>query len=113
VSLVKGAADRILSTLPQEKGFHFYLGLGMPTDTVALSLTDFGSKLKSVDAKSLEFHTQRGDFENWIYMLGDSDLGKSLVKLRATKTSGEKLRTELLRIVQTRVRILRKVSGKK
>jgi hypothetical protein len=113
VSIIKGTAERILSSVPQEKGFHFYLGLGMPTGTNALSLTDFGSKLKSVDARSLEFHTHRGDFENWVYMLGDTELVKSLVKLRGTSASGEKLRAELVRIVQTRVRALQRLAGKK
>ena len=113
MSLVKGAAERILSTVPPEKGFHFYLDLGKPTDVVALSLTDFGSKLKSSDAKALEFHTQRGDFENWVYMLGDAELAKNLMKLREAKVSGEKLRAELVRIVQTRVRILQRTAGKK
>jgi hypothetical protein len=113
MSIVKGAAERILSSVPPEKGFHFYLDLGKPADMVALSLADFGSKLKSVDVKSLEFHTHRGDFENWVYMLGDGELAKSLMKLRGTNPSGERLRGELVRIVQTRVKILQRALGKK
>ena len=41
-------------------------------------------------------------------MLGDPELVKSLVKLRGSGLSGEKLRAELVRVVQTRVRQLQR-----
>jgi Family of unknown function (DUF5752) len=113
MSLVKGAAERILAKVSHERGFHFYIGLGVPTDVFALSLQEFGAKLKTVDVKSLEFHTRRGDFEKWAYMLGDGELAKSLMKLREDNTAGERLREELVRIVQTRVRLLQKSAAKK
>jgi hypothetical protein len=41
-------------------------------------------------------------------MLGDAELAKSLVKLKKSALVGEKLRTELVRTVQTRVKQLQR-----
>jgi len=62
--------------------------------------------------KSVEFHSGRGDFEKWVYMLGDVELSKSLLKLRNLGLRGEKLRSELVRVVQTRVRQLQRSVSK-
>jgi hypothetical protein len=108
MSVAKGLAERILSPVSQERSFYFYLDEGRPLDSVGRSLKEFGEILKAVDVKSLEFHSGRGDFEKWVYMLGDVELSKSLVKLRSSGFKGEKLRSELVRVVQTRVRQLQR-----
>jgi len=112
MSVAKGLAERILAPVSPERAFYFYADIGMPIDAVARSLKEFGEKLKTVDAKSLEFHVGRGDFEKWALMLGDAELVKVLVRVRGLGLSGEKLRAELVRGVQTRVRQLQRSSAK-
>ena len=108
MSVAKGLADRILAPVSHERAFFFYTEVGRPLDAVAHSLKEFGEKLKTVDMKSLQFHLERGDFEKWVYMLGDAELAKSLVKLKKANYAGEKLRAELVRVVQTRVKQLQR-----
>ncbi len=112
VSVAKGLATRILAPVNQERAFYFYTGMGEPTGVEAKSLKEFVEKVKGVQTKSLEFHLGRGDFENWVYMLGDPELVKSLVKLRGAGLTGEKLRAELVRVVQTRIRQLQRSTAK-
>jgi hypothetical protein len=115
MSTTKGGSSRILEPVSSERAFYFYAGVGRPLGDIASSLKEFGTVIKTVDVESLEFHLARGDFEKWVYMLGDSDLAKSLVILRESKLSGEKLRAELVRVIQTRVRQIQiqKVAPKK
>jgi len=108
MSVAKGLAERILAPVSHERAFYFYAEVGRPLDAAANSLKEFGEKLKTVEAKSLQFHLERGDFEKWAYMLGDSELAKSLSKLKKPALAGEKLRTELVRVVQTRVKQLQR-----
>lgn len=110
--MAKGLAQRILSPVNPERAFYFYADIGMPIDAVAHSLKEFGERLKTLDVKSLEFHLGRGDFERWVYMLGDAELVKAMVKLRGLGFSGEKLRAELVRSVQTRLRQLQRSTAK-
>ena len=108
MSVAKGLAERILAPVSHERAFYFYAEVGRPLDAVAHSLKEFGERLKSVDAKSLQFHLERGDFEKWVYMLGDAELAKALVKVKKSALAGEKLRTELVRVIQTRLRQLQR-----
>ena len=108
MSVAKGLAEKILASVNPERAFYFYAGMGEPIGTAANSLKEFVEKVKTVQVRSLEFHLGRGDFENWVYMLGDSELVKSLVRLRGSGLSGERLRAELFRVVQTRVRQLQR-----
>jgi hypothetical protein len=113
MSIAKGLAEKILSPVPSDKAFHFYLAEGKPLGVSSSDLKDFGSKLKTVDVVSLEFHTKRGDFEKWVYMLGDGELTKSLMRLREANFSEKRLRSELVKLVQTRVRQLQKPQMKR
>jgi hypothetical protein len=45
-------------------------------------------------------------------MLGDGELAKSLIKVRDANYSGEKLRTELVKTVQTRIHQLKRPAPK-
>ena len=112
MSVAKGMAERILAPVSRERSFYFYIDVGIPTDAAATSLKDFGEKVKTVDIRSIEFHLGRGDFEKWIYMLGDPELAKALVRLKGSGVSGEKLRAELLRQIRTRVRQLQRSATK-
>jgi hypothetical protein len=113
MSVPKGIAERILAPVSPDRAFLFYAEVDRPLNVSANSLRDFGTKVKEVDLVSLEFHLKRGDFEKWIYMLGDAELVKSLMKLRESNLTGDRLRAELVRIVQTRVRQLQRPPPKK
>lgn len=82
------------------KEFHFYIGIGQYTGISAKSLEEFLDRLKSVDAKSLEFHMARGDFEAWIRdVFNDQEMAREFVKLKNAGIKGEDLRTKLLEVV--------------
>jgi hypothetical protein len=112
MSVAKGLAERILAPVSPERAFYFYSEIGRPIDAVARSLKEFGERVKTVEAKSLEFHVARGDFEKWALMLGDSELAKTLVRVRGLGLSGEKLRVEVVKGVQTRLRQLQRSVAK-
>jgi hypothetical protein len=105
--------SRILEPVSAERAFYFYADIGRPLGVIASGLKEFGSQLKTVEVASLEFHLKRGDFEKWVQMLGDADLASNLAKLREGGLAGEKLRAELVRVVQTRVRQLQRVPSRK
>ena len=65
----KPSNDNILRTVPDERAFYFYKGIDSPAGIKASNLEEFLQTLKKVDATSVEFHTGRHDFENWIRML--------------------------------------------
>jgi hypothetical protein len=112
MSVARGLAQRILAPVSPERAFYFYADIGRPIDATARSLKEFGEKLQTVGAESLEFHVTRGDFERWAMMLGDPELVKALVRARGLGLSGERLRAELVRGVQTRVRQLQRSVAK-
>jgi hypothetical protein len=57
-----------------------------------------------VDEKSLGFHLQRGDFEDWIRgVLKDEELAKQVKQLRAANLAGENLRDRLYSVVTARL----------
>jgi hypothetical protein len=98
----------ILRTVPYEKGFHFYTGLGYSTGKTATSLDSFDKILQVVAADSVIFHFQRGDFRKWIEdTLGDQVLAKRVSSIKPP-VSAEELRKELLAIVQTRIKELKR-----
>jgi hypothetical protein len=67
---------------------------------MAWSLKGFLKAVKEIDAKSLEFHNSRGDFENWAEKsLCDRELAKKLRDIKLVKTMGEKLRKNIVKIV--------------
>jgi len=105
--------SRILEPVSAERAFYFYVDVGRPLGVIASGMKEFGSQLKTVEVASLEFHLKRGDFEKWVQMLGDADLASNLAKLREGGLAGEKLRAELVRVVQTRVRQLQRVPSRK
>jgi len=105
----KEKADEILAYLPIEKSFHFYADIGKPLDVHAASLQDFCDKILKIDISSIEFHTNRGDFEAWFMGLGDIELARKTLLIREQKMFGAELRQRLHEIVKNRCEELTKV----
>ena len=100
--ITKENAKAILSPTPSEKAFHFYGGMEKPLEIYACGIQDFLEKTQSVTLESLEFHANRGDFENWFESIGDCELAKKMALLKEKKLSGEQLRERLREIVTNR-----------
>lgn len=107
----KEKAVEISKYLPAEKSFQFYADIGKPLNIHASSLGDFCDKIKSIDPSSVEFHTNRGDFEAWFTGLGDTELARKTLLVREQKMCGEELRKKLYEIVKNRCEKLAKVRG--
>jgi len=105
----KEKAVEILAYLPAEKSFQFYVDYGKPIGVHAASLQDFCDKIMTVDLGSIEFHTNRGDFEAWFNGLGDAELARKALLIRERKMSGEELRKKLYDAVKNRCEELAKV----
>ena len=103
-------ATKILGELPVEQAFYFYSGVGFQTGKSARSLVEFIDSIKVIEPTSLEFHAQRGDFENWIKMLGDETLSQQIVNVRKFNLQGEALRKRLLQVLRLRYGFLNKIS---
>jgi predicted heme/steroid binding protein len=96
--------ENVSKTVPPEKIFHFYDGIGKYTGKNAASLREFAEKVNEVDEKSLEFHLQRKDFENWISgALKEDELAKQVSEIRESNTTGRELRERLYLIVSRRL----------
>lgn len=107
----KEKAVKISEYLPLEKSFHFYVDMGKPLNVHAASLGDFCDKIAKIDASSLEFHINRGDFESWFTDLGDMELARKTLLVREQKMLGEELRKKLHEIVRNRCEELARLRG--
>ncbi len=98
----KEKATAILNYVPHNRAFSFYVDIGKPLNLHAHNLRDFANKIQKMDLTSIEFHTNRGDFEAWFTGLGDAELGKKISLLKQKNVMGEDLRKQLHDIVQQR-----------
>jgi len=99
----------LLKTVSRDKAFYFFLSIGNSTGQSASSLKEFMDKLNEVNAKSLDFHLHRGDFEKWVSdVLQDQELAQELRRLQKSSPTGETLRTQLSATVSKR---LKRLSG--
>jgi predicted transcriptional regulator len=105
-------AENILRLVPIDKAFHFHTGIGQYLGVYATSLSDFCSKIKTVNAKSIEFHVPRRDFESWIASLGDSELAKKIGAIRVAGLFGENLRHKVYETVKSRFDELSQIVSK-
>ncbi len=97
-------ARRLLRRLPVGKGFTFFSDFARPTRLTVQSLEEFCSALKTVDAKSINFHVERGDFERWLrQVVGDDKLADKIAGMSTRKLSVEKLRKRVLSAVERRI----------
>ena len=95
--------SRVLRELAKNEAFYFFTSIGDYTGEYAISLGYFVRKIKEVDTKSIEFHLNRGDFENWFTQtLEDKELAQETRKLQKQNLSGELLRQKLYPIVSRR-----------
>ena len=96
-------ASKILRSVPFEQGFHFNTEKGVYIGLTSVSLSDFASKLETIDENSILFHYPRGDFQKWIKeTLGDEELADRMCFIKRD-ISGEQLRSQLLKMVQKRL----------
>jgi hypothetical protein len=101
-----------LKTVSADKAFQFYTSVGNYTGMSASSLKEFMEKINKVNAKSLEFHLGRGDFEKWTSeILEDQVLPAEIRKLQKTGLTGERLRNQLYLAVSRRFRYLTSPTG--
>jgi hypothetical protein len=108
--LDKDAVTKILRTVSESEGFHFYSAIGKPTGESAVSLADFVEKLASVDVQSVNFHYPRKDFEKWIReVFGDPELAVRLSRIDRMHMGmqSEALRNEIRRTVKVRLNELK------
>lgn len=95
-----------LAAIAADEPFLFYTGMGQRyfTGTMVWSLRGFVRAIQKVSLKSVEFHTERGDFGNWVERsLRDSALAKQLNKVRLDGLRGEPLRRALTELVERRL----------
>jgi len=98
----------VLRDVPPQNAFYFYRSIGAPTGAAARNLSDFVGVLSTIDITSIQFHIGRGDFENWLKMLGDDTLAQQIMGLKEKRLSGELLRIRLVETVKTRISQLQK-----
>ena len=91
--------------VPEEMGFRFYYGIDKPTGLTANSLGDFYKIIKQISVDSLEFHLYRGDFEAWLKdACKEPELAEEFESVKTSGVKGEKLKTELLNVLDTEYR---------
>jgi hypothetical protein len=104
---VSKRVSRILRNLSREKAFYFFTSIGNYTGESASSLKEFMDKINEVNAKSLEFHFHRGDFDKWVAeVLEDKKLAEGIRKMQKTDATGDLLRSRLLEVVSERYKQL-------
>lgn len=91
-SLAAGGSD----VLPEDRAFHFWI-TGRSLGIKAVSLHSFIDILHYIDADSLEYHTERGDFSKWI----NTELHRPLIAFDLEQVGkagykGEDLRLHIL-----------------
>ncbi len=105
--------SKIIRSVPRAEAFYFFTSIGNYTGQCASSLAEFVQKIKDIDAKSLEFHLYREDFEKWIIQtLGDNKLAEEIRILKGQKVTGNALRDHLYFIVSRRLKDLKSSSTK-
>ena len=110
--MMRSYIARILRKLPRENAFYFFTSIGNYIGENAASLEEFVKRIERVDAKSLEFHFYRGDFEKWAAeVLEDGKLAEKIKNLKNLKPFGDTLREQLYLIVSKRFEKLKNEFG--
>ena len=97
------------ATLTANEPFLFHTGTGEEnyTGIMAWSLKGFAKALREVDAKALDFHNARGDFEHWAeHSLQDKLLSSEFRQIRNAKLEGAVLRKAMTEAAEKRFRVL-------
>jgi hypothetical protein len=96
-------AQKILSPVPYDEGFHFFMPDGHYSGETARSLCSFLRDLGSVDVQSIKFHFDRGDFQKWLRnTIGDEELARIIDELDK-ESPEENLQNKLVDVVQRRI----------
>jgi mannose-1-phosphate guanylyltransferase/phosphomannomutase len=83
----------------EDRAFHFWTP-GRYLGVRARTLREFVDTLHYIEVESLRYHSERGDFANWLeYELGDIEMAKQIRALRSTGAAGEELRQGLLTVL--------------
>jgi Family of unknown function (DUF5752) len=98
----------LLQSVQDDKAFYFYTKIGSPTGLKANSLREFAEMLKLVDSASVAFHSPRGDFEKWLMMMQDRTLASKFAAIRRQKLSPADLKTKLVKLVDLRLKQLKR-----
>jgi len=102
---ISDEAIKISRPLNENEAFYFYEDVGKPTGESARSLSDFTEKVRSVKLKSLLFHLERKDFQNWIKeTLGDPKLAKRIDRIFPSPDNDP--RKEILSTIENRIKEL-------
>jgi hypothetical protein len=97
-------AKELLSSVSPDRAFNFFLCVGTPSGVYADSLQAFSRGLQEVDARSVSFHMERRDIQNWIRKaIGDWELASKLSRLKPLEMSPEELRTQIYSDVKARL----------
>ena len=102
----------VLRRLPQNEQFHFFEDLYYYTGKSARNLAQFCNIINTINEKSIIFHFERHDFEQWIHgTLHDPTLARRINKLKKIQTeeklSEEKVRTLIHQITKNRIKELK------
>lgn len=96
-------AQKILSPVPYDHGFHFFAPDGHYSGETATSLCSFLNDLKHLDIESIRFHFERRDFQKWLRTtIGDEELAQKIDEIDRT-TPDEPLRQQLSEVVEKRI----------
>jgi hypothetical protein len=99
----ESSASKILAPVPEGKGFNFYLSIDIPAGKYAAGLQDFCKQLAEVDARSVAFHLEREDFQNWLRkIVGDDELATELSGLKGTGLGLGELQSKVYDAVKLR-----------
>ena len=90
--------------LPPEKAFYFYRNLDEPLGIAAGSIVEFQKKLANVEPTSVKFHVERGDFQNWLRMLGEIDSAEKLNGLKGKGIPPEEMKSRATALVADALR---------
>jgi len=94
------SALKALSAFPIEMDFHFYYGIDKPSELKAGSLEEFYIAIKQISVESVEFHLDRGDFQNWFKdVCKDPEMASELERVKAQCLKGEALKAEILKLL--------------
>jgi len=102
---------KILSQVPKENEFRFYIGIDQNTGETAEDLETFAEKLEEIDIDSVKFHFQRNDFQEWIeHTVGDDVLAKEISQINK-QLFDEDIREKLVMTVKARIAKLKLLHG--
>jgi len=87
-----------MAAVSEDRAFHFWVS-GRYLGVKARTLREFSDTLHYVEADSLAYHLERGDFSNWLELeLSLTALAGQVGQLRSNQLRGESLRSALLQL---------------